>query len=83
MKTIKTTGKIDTKERINNSYMGNPRYEVIACIAGVDCPVWIAGKTATDAACGYGNWKEGDAVEIEYHRTKAGNVIFDRIKETI
>jgi hypothetical protein len=82
MKMTKTTGKIDSKERANSSTNGNPSYFVEATIAGESGPLFLSGKTATDASCGYGNWREGDSAEIWFHRTATGNVVFDHIHET-
>ena len=81
MKMTKTTGKIDYKERMNSSVNGNPRYQVEVTTASKYYPLFLSGKTSSDAMFCYGNWREGDACEIWYHITKSGNVVFDHINK--
>lgn len=57
---------IKTKDRINNSTNGNPRYFVIAETTEGET---LHGKTASDASFSYGNWREGQTCEIKYHYT--------------
>ena len=65
--------------RLNNSKYGNPRYHII----GKDYKGnIISGKTLSDSSLGYAcgsHWK-GKHVKLDYHKTKKGNIIFDRIK---
>jgi len=70
---------IKTKERINSSTNGNPRYFVIAETEEGET---LHGNTASDACFCYGNWREGHTCEVKYHYTaKRGNLIFDNIEE--
>lgn len=82
MKTYKEEGcKLIYRKRLNNSYNGNPKHYVIfETKEGKE----IEGKTATDAACGYGvsNYDRGKRLaNIEYHITQKGNIIFDYIRD--
>ena len=77
MKVIKTTGKIDYKDRLKNSINGNPRYEVGVIIIGGR---YLCGNTASDSMSCYGNWGDRDNCVIWYHHTRAGNIVFDRIE---
>lgn len=80
MKTLKLVNTTLVKyERRNNSAAGNPSYSL--CFTnGTEM---IAGKTASNAPCGYTaeNFSDGRACDVTYHITRAGNVIIDKIKE--
>ena len=71
--------KIVCLEREGTSRNGNPRYFVV--FAEQD-GTYLTGTTKTDARIGYniGNYK-GKLVDVTYHITKHGNVIFDDIEE--
>ena len=77
MKELKANLKILKVERRNNSYYGNPSYQLIA---QTEYGEILIGKTATNAALGYEvSWTwEGDWKVLAYHFTKNGNCIFDR-----
>lgn len=66
-------------KRLNNSYYGNPRYEIIAKDYKGNI---ISGKTMTNGAIGYSvdSSMVGKNVKFDYHQTRSGNIIFDRIK---
>ena len=80
MKTLElTNAKLVNYERRNNSIYGNPSWYV--CFAnGADS---ITGKTSSDAKCGYTltNFRNGRACNVNYHITKGGNTVIDRITE--
>ena len=80
MKTLKLVNTNLVKyERRNNSAAGNPSFSVwFTNGTGL-----IAGKTASDASCGYAatNFSDGRACDVTYHITRAGNVIIDEIEE--
>ena len=77
MKEFKANLKILKVERRNNSYYGNPSYQLIT---QTEYGEILIGKTATNAALGYEvSWTwEGDWKVLAYHFTKSGNCIFDR-----
>ena len=80
MKTlVLTNAKLMSYERRNNSVNGNPSYRASFSNGSEE----IAGKTASDASCGYSlvNFSDGRACNVTYHVTKGGNTIIDRITE--
>ena len=77
-KKVKVCGRIDEKEYAITDVAGNPRYDVELYIGEGRS---LHGRTAMGSPCNYGNWKEGDGVNAEYHLTKAGSVVFDNIKK--
>ena len=75
---MESTFKILKIERLNNSFYGNPRYRLTVEDENGEI---LTGKTETNASLGYAvdyNWK-GEKKVIEYHYTKGGNLIFDRL----
>ena len=78
MKEFKDKLKILKVERCNNSYYGNPSYQLITQTEDGEI---LVGKTATNAVLGYEvSWTwEGDWKVLAYHFTKSGNCIFDRL----
>ena len=78
MKEFKTNLKILKVEKRNNSYYGNPSYQLTAQTEDGEI---LIGKTATNAVLGYEvSWTwEGDWKALAYHFTKSGNCIFDRL----
>ena len=77
MKEFKANLKILKVERRNNSYYGNPSYQLITQTEDGET---LIGKTATNATLGYEvSWTwEGEWKVLAYHFTKNGNCIFDR-----
>ena len=78
MKEFKANLKILKVERRNNSYYGNPSYQLIT---QTEYGEILIGKTATNATLGYQvsyTW-EGDWKVLAYHFTKNGNCVFDRL----
>ncbi len=77
MEKIKTL-KIVNLERRNNSIYGNPSWMICAIDGDGKC---YYGKTASNALIGYElSWTdEGKKMQLVYHFTKSGNLIFDRI----
>ena len=78
MKEFKANLKILKIERRNNSYYGNPSYQLIAQTEDGEI---LVGKTATNAILGYEvSWTwEDEGKILAYHFTKNGNCIFDRL----
>ncbi len=78
MKEFKANFKILKVKRRNNSYCGNPSYQLMVQTEDGDV---LVGKTATNAILGYEvSWTwEGDWKVLAYHFTKSGNCIFDRL----
>lgn len=78
MKEFKANLKILKVEKRNNSYYGNPSYQLT--VQTEDGEV-LVGKTATNAVLGYEvSWTwEGEWKVLAYHFTKSGNCIFDRL----
>lgn len=78
MKEFKANLKILKVEKRNNSYYGNPSYQLT--VQTEDGEI-LVGKTATNAILGYEvSWTwEGDWKVLAYHFTKSGNCIFDRL----
>lgn len=70
---------IKTLERLNNSYYGNPAFRITAENEHGET---VTGRTASNAAIGYalGYTYEGRAVNVEYHYTRGGSLIFDYLK---
>ena len=77
---MKKTFDILMVERLNNSYYGNPRFALV--VRDMDSS-YMRGKTASNAMIGYEFTMNmvGKTLTMEYHRTKAGSIIFDRIVE--
>lgn len=65
--------------RGNNSYYGNPSYFITAENEHGET---VTGRTASNAAIGYalGYTYEGRAVNMEYHYTRGGSLIFDYLR---
>lgn len=81
IKNLKQTATITSVERLNNSYVGNPRYS----IGWLDEYGQIRyGKTQTNGVVGYkaGYWLERKTVTITYHYTNTGKLIIDDIEKT-
>lgn len=78
MQEFKANLKILKAKRRNNSYCGNPSYQLT--VQTEDGEI-LVGKTATNAILGYEvSWTwEGDWKVLAYHFTKNGNCIFDRL----
>lgn len=78
MKEFKSNLKIIKVEKRNNSYYGNPSYQLTVQTENGEI---LIGKTATNAVLGYEvSWAwEGDWKVLAYHFTKSGNCIFDRL----
>lgn len=73
MKTLTKTFRINRVTRLNNSYYGNPRYE----LSLEDENDAYVAKTCTDGAVGYTisyTW-EGREATLKYHYTRTGNII--------
>ena len=78
MKRYTFKGKLINYKRLNNSVYGNPAYYGEFENDSGDV---LRGRTASNAACGYGFLDQEDSKrEIAYHVTRNGNVIFDYIK---
>ena len=79
MKKSTFKGTLVRYERLSNSSYGNPRYMgVYEDINGN----YLIGKTGINATCGYSFLNNITEVkEIEYHETKAGNIVIDYISE--
>lgn len=77
MTKTKTLKIMDLKRRKNSLY-GNPAWTICAIDEEGKC---YYGKTASNALIGYElSWiDEGKTMELVYHFTKSGNLIFDRI----
>lgn len=70
-------GKLVRYERKNNSCDGNPKFYGVFENAGGET---FEGTTATNASCGYVFLNKIDAIrEVEYHTTRNGNNIIDKI----
>lgn len=67
-------------ERKHNSVYGNPTWY---CLFVDSNGNYLRGKTASNAMIGYelGYSSEGKTFNIEYHYTKSGNTVFDRIND--
>ena len=81
MKEFKAKLKILKVEKRNNSYYGNPSYQLTVQTENGEV---FVGRTSTNAALAYDisyTW-EGEWKILAYHFTKSGNCIFDR-KTTI
>ena len=74
-----TNAKLTHYERRSNSANGNPSYNASFSNVSED----IAGKTASDAKCGYAleNFRDGRACNVTYHVTRAGNTVINKIQE--
>lgn len=72
------TFKILELKRRKNSIYGNPSWAICAIDENGN---YYNGKTASNALIGYElSWTdEGKNMVIDYHYTKSGNLIFDRI----
>lgn len=72
------TFKILELKRRKNSICGNPSWVIVALDEEGN---YYNGKTASNALIGYElSWTaEGKNMVIDYHYTKSGNLIFDRI----
>ncbi len=72
------TFKILELKRRHNSTVGNPSWAIKAIDENGD---YYNGKTASNALIGYElSWTdEGKKIQLVYHFTKSGNLIFDRI----
>ncbi len=77
MEKIKTLKIMDLTRR-NNSLYGNPSWAIKAIDENGD---YYNGKTASNAFIGYelSLTDEGKNMQLAYHFTKSGNLIFDRI----
>lgn len=70
--------KILDVRRERNSIYGNPAWEIIAIQEDGSI---LRGKTAANALLGYEvlySWI-GDDVNLAFHKTKTGRIIFDRL----
>lgn len=65
-------------QRLNNSYYGNPRYEIVLMDNKYN---YYIAKTGSDisSAYGVGNYMLNNQYEITYHFTTKGNMIIDYI----
>lgn len=72
------TFKILELKRRKNSTVGNPSWAIVAIDEEGN---YYNGKTASNALIGYElSWlDEGKNMQLAYHYTKSGNLIFDRI----
>lgn len=72
--------KIGKIERLKNSYVGNPRYRIVATDESGKI---YEGKTATNALIGYllDFFSEGKKYNFVFHETNKGNLIFDRAEK--
>lgn len=76
---MKVMGKLYSAKSLNCSFYGNPRYELL--IETNDGEM-LRGKTLTDGAIGYAcNNYQNREVVWEYHITRKGNIIFDKVYE--
>lgn len=75
---MKKNFKILSVKRLNNSICGNPAYSLI--VEDLDGYTY-RGKTATNVALGYevSFYWENEQKTLEFHFTKTGNLIFDRL----
>lgn len=71
--------KIEQVIRLNNSYYGNPRFEIIATQKEIGNI--LVARTASNAMIGYeiSPYSEGHTYIIKYHITKNNNIILDRV----
>lgn len=70
--------KILDVKRERNSIYGNPAFEIIAI---QEDGTVLRGKTAANAVLGYEvqtSWV-GKNVDLAFHKTKTGRIIFDRL----
>lgn len=72
--------KIIKLTRKKNSYLGNPTWDIVGVADGGE---YLQGKTASNALIGYEiSWTwEGQEKTFDFHYTKTGNLIFDRLAE--
>ena len=78
MKDYKIIGKVTHYACLNNSYYGNPRYEVII-ESEADI---IRGKTQAKNSVGYSILNNLQGVnEFTYHYTRTSNIIITKMKE--
>lgn len=81
--TIK--GKLAVVTRLNNSVNGNPKYECEVVPFESCHPMTLncgrlRGKTASDTMYAYNLPSPGNWVQVTYHTTRTGRVIFDNIQ---
>lgn len=67
-------------ERKNNSYYGNPKYQLT--LRDIDTMQEFAATTASNAMCAYkiGYYTENTYIMATYHYTKTGNAIITGIE---
>ena len=67
-------------ERLNNSYLGNPKYYLFLQDEQGE---YYRGKTATNASIGYflGWESQGKKYLFDFHETSKGNLIFDNARK--
>lgn len=72
------TFKILELKRRNNSTVGNPSWAIVAIDENGE---QYEGRTKANAKIGYilAYQHEGKNMQLAYHYTKSGNLIFDRI----
>lgn len=70
--------QVITCVRLNNTVWGNPRYEYTFQF---EDGLTLSGKSKSDARWCYNPPRTGDWVLVQYHYTKAGNVIIDDMGE--
>lgn len=72
--------KILELKRDRNSIYGNPRWEISAI---ADDGTFLRGKTAANSILAFEireNWKY-ETVDLAFHKTPKGRIIFDRLIE--
>lgn len=65
-------------EHLKPSMYGNPKQALLLDYHGV---YRFKGVTATNAVCGYYQFKTGEKYRFTYHYTAKGNVIIDYFEE--
>ena len=78
MKTYNGKFKIVERWSLNNSVNGNPKF---ACLLKDSDGELSQFRTQTDASCGYAfeNYKIGSVIDIDYHITRSGINVIERI----
>ena len=76
-KKYKSIGQLLKIESLHNSKMGNPRF--VCTIDTARAYDVMIGKTKADAMWAYAIPKEDTLCNVDFHITKAGNIVFDYI----
>lgn len=66
-------GKIQSLKQLKNTYMGNPKFEVVFVL---DDGTTVRGKTAPSLAYRLDYYNEGNQGKMKYHSTPSGRIKF-------